>query len=91
MNRDMAHIQIQTAEQAQRIDVEILSCASGKRVKIRIENHDDNLGWYTAGSLTLPLHQLPLLEQAIQEMRNRESSEDENKIIPFPVMEARSC
>ncbi|HTD87331.1 MAG TPA: hypothetical protein VK850_12205 [Candidatus Binatia bacterium] len=39
------------------------------RAKICLESYDDNLGWYTAASLSIPLHQLPLLEQAIERMR----------------------
>jgi hypothetical protein len=72
-------------EQARRIQVELEPHPLEKNVKIRVENYDDKLGWYTAGSLTLPLHQLPLLEQAIEQMRALEASEDGDKIIPFPL------
>jgi hypothetical protein len=71
-------------EQSQRVQVETESHPSGKRVKIRLENYAEQLGWYTSGSLTLPLHQLPLLEQAVAEMRARKFAAEENEIIPFP-------
>ena len=56
------------------------------RAKICLESYDDNLGWYTAASLSIPLHQLPLLEQAIERMRLESSalSGPAEKIIPFP-------
>jgi hypothetical protein len=63
-----------------------------RRLKICLESHDDCLGWYTAASLSLPLHQLPLLEQALEQMRSvsRDSVEPQpNNIIPFPGMESR--
>jgi hypothetical protein len=73
-------------EQCQRVQVELEPHQAGPRVKIRTENFDAKLGWYTAGSLSLPLHQLPLLEQAVEEMRSRECSNRDStrKIIPFP-------
>ncbi|HZO86406.1 MAG TPA: hypothetical protein VFC26_14400 [Verrucomicrobiae bacterium] len=56
------------------------------RAKICLESYDDNLGWYTAASLSIPLHQLPLLEQAIERMRveNPTPGQSAAKIIPFP-------
>ncbi len=80
----MALTQSRTVEQNQRIDVELDSDRSQKQVKIRIESFAASLGWYTAGSLTLALHQLPLLQQAIEEMQKGESSAGEDKIIAFP-------
>jgi len=81
--------------QSQRIQVEIEPVlADGhpfdKRVKIRVENYDEFLGWYPSGSLTLALHQLPLLEQAIGEMRagNTDDVPFADKIIPFPGLAA---
>ena len=72
--------------QLQRIQVEAESGRPDKHVKIRVENYDEFLGWYTSGSLRVGLHQLPLLEEAIQAMRFCASSEGslEEKIIPFP-------
>jgi hypothetical protein len=58
-----------------------------ERAKICLESYDDNLGWYTAASLSIPLHQLPLLEQAIERMRAHEVPQQRTtgKIIPFPA------
>lgn len=76
----------QLLQHAQRVQVEMQTDADEKRVAIRLESFDDGLGWYSSGSLTLPLAQLPLLEQAIAEMRRSKSSreDDDDKIIPFP-------
>ncbi len=78
--------QSKTLEQVQRIQVELETNRDGRHVRIRMERHDERLGWYTAGSLALPLSELPLLEQAVAEMRSRESSDDGDlgNIIPFP-------
>ena len=73
----------QTCESAQRIEVELRRSPEGKEVRIRLESYDDGLGWYSAGALTLPLHQLPLLEQAIADMRHEPLIETAD-IIPFP-------
>lgn len=80
--------QLNIAEQPQRIGVEMESQPTGKRVKVRIESYDEHLGWYTSASLMLPLHQLPLLEQAIADLRGGQSFCDDAadaKIIPFPT------
>ena len=84
-----------TQAQSQRIQVEIEPISVGgqpcdKRVKIRVENYDETLGWYPSGSLTLALHQLPLLEQAISEMRAGTADDVPfaDKIIPFPGLVA---
>jgi len=78
--------QLEFPEQSQRLRVEMEPHPDGERVKIRVENHEERLGWYTAGSLVLPLHQLPLLEQAIESMRKRAAADEASgeKIIPFP-------
>jgi hypothetical protein len=73
----------QTCENAQRVQVELQRHADGKEVRIRLESYDQGLGWYSSGSLSLPLHQLPLLEQAIADMRNEPIVETAD-IIPFP-------
>jgi hypothetical protein len=82
----MALQQSQPLEQSQRIQIEMERHQHGKLVKIRVEHHDERLGWYTSGSLSLPLHQLPLLEQAVADMRAYEHSEKalSDKIIQFP-------
>ena len=77
----------QSSESSQRIQLEMDVTSSGKRVKIRVERYDDGLGWYTSASLAMPLHQLPLLEQAVDEMRRSSRTEEEfATIIPFPGM-----
>jgi hypothetical protein len=77
------------AGHAQRVHMDLERHHSGDRVVIEVENHDEGLGWYTSGSLTLPLEQLPLLEQAIEAMRARCRSEEYGKIIPFPAAQAQ--
>jgi hypothetical protein len=71
-------------EHAQRVQVSLKRTAAGKRVHIEVESHDAVLGWYTSGALALPLEQLPILEQAIEEMRRCPDPEEYGKIIPFP-------
>ena len=71
-------------ESAQRVQVELDRHVYGKRVKIRLENYDSGLGWYTSGSLTVPLNQLPLLEQALDDMRTINRQDEFAQIIPFP-------
>jgi hypothetical protein len=78
-------IQVSAQPNTQRIQVSLSpGGAEGKRVQILVENHDERLGWYTSGSLVLPLHQLPLLEQAIDEMRRAPAEPEYAEIIPFP-------
>ncbi len=60
----------------------------GRRVKIEVENHDPVLGWYTSGALALPLEQLPILEQAVDEIRRCPDTEQYGKIIPFPGIQS---
>ena len=85
---DMALTQSRAVEQNERIDVELELHPLEKRVKIRVQSHDERLGWYTAGCLSLRMDQLALLEQAIEQMRASQSSEEGNKIIPFPGVPA---
>jgi hypothetical protein len=75
-------------ERSQRVQVEMEAHPAGKRVKIRVECYDDGLGWYTSGSVVLPLQQLPLLEQAVDEMRRAPQENDCATIIPFPGISA---
>ena len=72
--------------QCQRIEVTLETGQGPKRLKISLESHDSTLGWYRAASLSIPLHQVPLLEQAIERMRTIEPAEKltDSKIIPFP-------
>lgn len=77
------------SEPAQRVQLDLECPGRRGRVKIRVESYDENLGWYTAGSLSLPLAQLPLLEQAVEEMRARARAMDSSPatIIPFPAQD----
>jgi hypothetical protein len=68
---------------AQRVQVSMHRTSLGSRVKIEVESFDPVLGWYTSGSVALPLEELPLLEQAIEDMR-RAPEESYGEIIPFP-------
>ena len=74
------------AESSQRVQVQMERHPEGKRVKIRVESYDAGLGWYTAGALTVPLHQLPLLGQAVEDLRRVSIDEEFADIIPFPGM-----
>lgn len=76
------------SESSQRVQVQMERHPLGKRVKIRVESYDQGLGWYTSGSLVVPLHQLPLLEQAVEDMRRMPQEEEFADIIPFPGMAA---
>lgn len=84
----MALIQANPSEQSQRIQVEMDASLDERSVKIRLERFDELLGWYTAGSLALPLHQLPLLEQAVAEMRSLQAGTQTDKIVLFPGVSA---
>ena len=82
-------MQLQESEvsvQCQRIQVMVETMGGPKRFKICLESHEPSLGWYRAASLSIPLHQLPLLEQALESMRSIATSEEpaSGKIIPFP-------
>jgi hypothetical protein len=81
-------------QQTQRVQVEIETQGSGKCVKIRVESHDACLGWYTSASLGLPLHQLPLLEQAVCQLTRRQVPAEVpawEKIIPFPALRSTAA
>ena len=63
------------------------------RLNICVESFDEKLGWYPSASLALPLHQLPLLEQALQGMRCANCVNDKcanSKIIRFPGLAAEA-
>ena len=82
----MPTTQSKPLEQCQRVHVEIEPHHAGKCLKIRVESYDAGLGWYTAGCVTVPLHQLPLVEQAIDAMRHISTEDEFANIIPFPGM-----
>ena len=64
----------QPVEIVQRIQVGLQGHGPAARLKICLQNHHESLGWYTAGCLSIPLHQVPLLEQALDRVRNHQAS-----------------
>ena len=81
------------AQECQRIQVTRESQGADQVVRISVERYDESLGWYTASALTMPVWQLPLLEQALDELSAVErtcADCDEatcaRKIIPFPLL-----
>jgi hypothetical protein len=77
-----------TSQSCQRVSVQLERHVAGKQAKVSLESYDQVLGWYTSGSVTIPIQQLALLEQAIEEMRAAERDEKYEKIIPFPGVSA---
>ncbi|MDB6024630.1 MAG: hypothetical protein JWM68_853 [Verrucomicrobiales bacterium] len=79
-------------EQCQRVNVVRETQGSEKIIKIILERYDEKLGWYQSGALSLPLHQLPLLQQSLGEFSVadcHESCDGQNcppKIICFPML-----
>jgi hypothetical protein len=84
--------QPKTFQECQRIDVVKQGQGVDAQLKISIERFDECLGWYLAGGLTIPIHQVPLLQQALEEMKSAACAEcvgsecPAKKIIPFPMM-----
>ncbi len=76
---------------SERVSAEIEHVETERRVKIRVESFDAQLGWYSSASLSLGLDQLPLLEQAIAEMRRceRHRATAGCSIIPFPASQRK--
>lgn len=81
-------------QECQRIDVLKQGQGADAHLKISLERFNECLGWYTAGALSIPLHQVPLLQQALDEIKTIDCAEcvekvsSANKIIPFPTMMA---
>jgi hypothetical protein len=78
-------------QDCQRIQVIKETNGTDKTVKISVERYDAILGWYSAGALRIPLHQLPLLQQSLEEMNCANCAECppqqcRGKIISFPLM-----
>ena len=78
------------AQECQRVQVTREMQGDDPVVRISVERFHRVLGWYTASALTLPVCQLPLLEQAIAELssveRNNNEADSGRKIIPFPLL-----
>jgi len=78
-------------QECQRVQVTRDTQGAEQVVRISLERHDDALGWYTAGSMCIPLCQLPVLQQALDEMSALEclactEKTCSRKIIPFPLL-----
>jgi hypothetical protein len=78
-------------QECQRVQVTRDTQGAEQVVRISLERHDDVLGWYTAGSMCIPLCQLPVLQQALDEMSALEclacpEKTCARKIIPFPLL-----
>jgi hypothetical protein len=79
-------------EDCQRVQVIRQGNGPEQVVKITVERYNQCLGWYTAGSIAIPQHQLPLLQQALDELSvpnctecpSSECPECPSKIVPFP-------
>jgi len=82
----MASHEHESRQQMQRLQVDLEGQPAARRLKISVESYAEGLGWYPAGSLTFPIHQLPLLEQALLELRQREEPQipNESNVVPFP-------
>jgi hypothetical protein len=92
MQQDMVLQQTSRFNDCQRIQVAKEVRGEEKVLKISVERFDDALGWYVAGSLVLPLQQLPLLQQTLNEMSCSDcpdcvqEKECRGKIISFPLL-----
>ena len=79
-------------EQCQRVYVTRETEGADKLIKIVLERFDEGLGWYQAGALSVPLHQLPLLQQSLGEFsvadchETCDGSNCPSKIICFPML-----
>src|SRR5262245_25220849 len=78
-------------QECQRVHVTREMQGAEQVVRISLERHNAALGWYTAGSMCLPLCQLPLLQQALDELSVPlcETCPDPTctrKIVPFPLL-----
>jgi hypothetical protein len=78
-------------QECQRVQVSRDTQGAEQVVRIALERHDTALGWYTAGSLCLPLCQLPALEQALTDLSRSQCLQCTGdscgrKIIPFPLL-----
>jgi len=78
-------------QECQRVQVTRDTQGAEQVVRISLERHDVALGWYTAGSMCIPLCQLPVLEQALDELSASQGLKCTEavcarKIIPFPLL-----
>ena len=75
-----------TAPPSERVQVELEREFPEARVRLAVERYDEARGWCLVNSISLPLNQLPLLEQALEDLRrgSRKKEAADRKIIPFP-------
>ena len=78
-------------QECQRVQVARDTQGTEQVIRISLERHDDALGWYTAGSMCIPLCQLPVLQQALDELSASQcltcmEATCSRKIIPFPLL-----
>lgn len=78
-------------QECQRVQVTRDTQGAEEVVRISLERHDDALGWYTAGSMCIPLCQLPVLQQSLDEMSALQclkctEATCARKVIPFPLL-----
>lgn len=74
------------APPSERVQVDLEREFPEARVRLAVERYDDARGWCLVNSISLPLHQLPLLEQALEELRGGSHKKEaaDRKIIAFP-------
>jgi hypothetical protein len=77
--------------ECQRVQVTRDTQGAEQVVRISLERHDAALGWYAAGAMCLPLCQLPLLQQALDELSASQcadctETEGARRIILFPLL-----
>ncbi len=86
--------ELKTFQECQRVQVTHDTQGAEQVVRISLERHDAALGWYTAGSMCIPICQLPVLEQALSELSASQflkctPATCARKIIPFPLLAQR--
>lgn len=78
-------------QECQRVQVMRDTQGAEQVIRISLERHDETLGWYTAGSMCIPLCQLPVLQQALDELSASQcftclEGMCGRKIVPFPLL-----
>jgi hypothetical protein len=74
------------APPSERVRVDLERGFPEPRVRLAVERYDEAQGWCLVNSISLPLNHLPLLEQALEELRRGSPTAEppDRKIIPFP-------
>lgn len=68
----------------ERIQAELEQHPTGPQVRISAESYDETRGWCAIAQVCFPLSQLPILEQALEQMKRGRQDCPPGKIIPFP-------